>query len=131
MLIDSNSVLFDHVAITSSAVNSTSVPLTSLEYPGHSEPISMFCRVSTAFASGTSLAVKIQESADNSTWSDVSGTTMSLALSALTKGADFGYRFLPKNVSKAYVRLVATPTGTFTAGKLFAAIVREDDISRS
>ena len=30
-------------------------------------------------------------------------------------------------MTKSWLKMVATPTGTFTAGKVFAAVVREDD----
>ena len=50
-------------------------------------------------------------------------------LADLTAGKSIGWRFLPPGVSKPWIKMVATPTGTFTAGKIFAAVVREEEQS--
>lgn len=128
MLIDSTLVLIDDKDI-SSAITGEGVALTSFLKPGREEPIPLCIRMTEAAAGGTSLALKLQEcdSADG-TWADVPGASVSVVLAGLGAGRRLGWRWLPAAVSKPWVRLVATPTGTFTAGKLFAALAREDDL---
>ena len=52
---------------------------------------------------------------------------MTVALADLKVGKTIGWRFLPAGVTKPWLKMVATPTGEFTAGKIFAAVAREDD----
>ena len=126
MLIDSNTVLFDDVAVTSSAVDSAAVCLNSFAAPGRAEPVPMMCRVSAPFSGGTALTVTMEQSEDGLAWETIDGVSATLEATELVKGADFGFRFLPKSLVKPYMRLIATPQGTFSAGRLFAAVTRED-----
>ena len=49
-------------------------------------------------------------------------------LAGLKTGKPLGWRFIPRGVTKPWLKLVVSPGGTFSAGKLFAAIVREDEL---
>lgn len=129
MLIDSNAVLLDSAAITDEAVTGPAVGLTSLMKPGRAEPIPIVAKVVEAdFAGGTSVAFKLTQSAtEDGSYTDVPGSTVSVVLADLKVGKKIGWRFLPAGTDKPWLKMVATPTGTFTAGKVFAAVVREDD----
>lgn len=130
MIIDSNAIFLDSVEVTAEAVTSNAVGLTSLLKPGRAEFVHMVCKVQGAdFAGGTSLEIKMQEAdTENGTYTDVIGSTITIATANLTLGASIGYRIIPPRAEKCWLRLVVTPTGTFTAGKLFAAVVREEEL---
>ena len=129
MLIDSNAVLLDSEAITSGAVTGPAVGLTSLMKPGRAEPLRSAAKVVEAdFAGGTSIEFKLTQSdTESGSYTDVPGSAVTAALADLTKGRAIGWRFLPSGAGKPWLKMVAAPTGTFTAGKVFAAIVREDE----
>ena len=127
MLIDSNTVLFDSVAVTSSPVTGDAVGLTSLFKPGRAEPIPVSLKVVEDFAGGTSITFKLtQADSETGVYSDVPGSLLTVVLADLKKGKLIGWRFLPSGVSGQWLKMVATPSGTFTSGKVFAAVVRED-----
>ena len=129
MLIDSNTVLLDSAAITSEAVTGPAVGLTSLLKPGRANPVFITAKVvEEDFAGGTSIECKLTQSdTEDGSYADVPGSAVSVALAELATGKKIGWRFLPAGTDKPWLKMVVTPTGTFTAGKLFAAIVREDD----
>lgn len=131
MIIDDNAVLIDAQAITSAAVTGPAVGLTSLLKPGRAEPIHVVAKVmGDDFAGGTSVEFKLQQSdTEDGTYDDVPGSAITVELADLTAGKSIGWRFLPPGVSKPWIKMVATPTGTFTAGKIFAAVVREEEQS--
>lgn len=125
MIIDSN-LVFSDGAITATSV-SDAVALTSLFKPGKAEPIPIVVRVTEDFTTLTSLTVKITE-ADTSggTYTEVAGASMTIPLADLKTGKKFGWRYLPANVGKPWLKLAYTVEGTAPkSGKLFAAIVRE------
>lgn len=127
MIIDSNTVLLDSAPILGAVVTGDAVGLTSFFNPGREEPIPVSAKVVEDFKGGTSVAFKLQQAeTKDGSYEDVSGSSVSVALADLVKGQRIGWRFLPFGASKPWLKIVATPTGTFTAGKVFAAIVRED-----
>ena len=130
MVIDSNLVLMDSTPILGAAVTGNAVPLTSFLKPGRQEPIPVCAKVvGTDFAGGTSITFKLTQCAtSDGTYTDVPGSSVTVALADLTVGKPIGWRFLPRGANKPWLKMVATPTGTFTAGKVFGAIVREDDL---
>lgn len=130
MIIDSNLVLLDSVAVKDAAVTGSAIALNSFLNPGRMEPIPICAKVvGEDFAGGTSLAVKlVQSDTEDGTYTDVPGSEVTTLLADLTVGKSVGWRFLPRGASKPWLNVVATPTGEFTAGKVFAAIVREDDL---
>lgn len=128
MVIDSNLVLMDSTPILGAAVTGNAVPLTSFLKPGREEPIPICAKVvGTDFAGGTSITFKLTQCAtSDGTYADVPGSSLTVALADLTVGKPIGWRHLPRGVTLPWLKMVATPTGTFTAGNVFAAIVRED-----
>lgn len=125
MIIDSNLVFTDAPVTATGA--SDPVALTSLYKPGRAEPIPILVRVTEDFAALTSLTVKITECATkDGTYTDVPAASMTIPLADLKTGKKFGWRYLPANVDKPWLKLAYTVTGTApTAGKVFAAIMRE------
>lgn len=125
MLIDSNLVFTDGPLTASGP--SQAVPLTSFFKPGKAEPIPILLRVTENFVGPTSLAIKLTECATaDGTYTDVSSAALTIPLADLKTGKKFGWRFLPANVEKPWLKLVYTLTGTTpSAGKLFAAVMRE------
>ena len=126
MLIDSNNVTLDSVPLTGAATGQA-IPLTSLLRPGLSEPVCVFIRVTEQPAGGSGVTLSI-ETADKEkgTFTEVASATVAAA--DLIPGHILGWRWLPPSVKKPWIRVKATPQGSFTAGKIFAAIVREDPI---
>ena len=131
MLIDDNLVSIDGTAI--GGITGKAVPLTSLFKPGkHHDPIPMSVLVLGEPAGGTSITLKIQQSDDeNGVFTDVAGSTMTVALADMVAGQNIGWRYLPAGVTQQWVKVVVTAAGTFTSGKLFAAIVREEEVPMS
>ena len=126
MLIDSQLVFLDGEDI-SAATTGNAVALTSFLKPGREEPIPLCIRMVEAAAGGTSLGITLQESdSEDGTWSDVPGAALTVKLEGLGEGARLGWRWLPATVEMPWVRLSVTPKGSFTAGKIFAALARED-----
>ncbi len=126
MLIDSNTVSIDCEPLTA-AVTGKAVPLASLLKPGRQEPVCVYVRATEKAAGGTSVTITIQQSdAKNGTYTDAASATVALA--DLTPGKILGWRWLPPLITKQWLKIKATPTGEFTAGKIFAAVVREDPL---
>lgn len=130
MIIDSNLVLVDSAAL-SGTVTSNVVGLTSLKKPGKFDAIPIYFGCTGDVAGGTSIAVKLQQSDTSSgEFADVPGSSMTLLLAdlqAIAAGGHAPYKYLPRGVTKPWIKMVVTATGTFTGGKFFAAIMREDD----
>jgi hypothetical protein len=117
MIIDKLRTFFDGEAITA-AVNSPSLDLG--EDAGTGCPLFIHAQVVEDFAGGTSLTLTLQDSADNSTFSDVVSSP-AVALASLKVGYRFGFGSVPKEL-KRYLRLKAAPAGTMTGGKITAFI---------
>ena len=128
MILDDNLVFFDRASL-GSAVTSAAIPLNSLFKPGKAEPICVFCKVNETAATGTSITLKLQEAdSEAGDYSDVPGTSETILTAALVKDAKVWLRWLPGSVTKQWLKVNVTLTGsTFTAGKITAAIVREDE----
>lgn len=123
-MVHSKMILFDAVAITSSVVYSNSIRFADTNQ-GYGEPIECEIWVNTAFAGGTNLVFALQDSSDDSAFTDVIITrAFTLATPAeLTKSGILPLvRFCVPTIGptplKAYLRVRATPTGTFTGGKI-------------
>ena len=74
--------------------------------------------VTSAFAGGTSIALKLQGSDDGTTFEDVASAG-SIVTAELTKGASFTLP-IPDGVNKKFLKVTFAATGTFTAGELEA-----------
>ena len=76
--------------------------------------------VTTAAEGGTSVTLTLFGSDDNSTFVELESTP-AIALASLTKGATFSIG-VPDNASYKYYKVVATKSGTFTAGVMAAQL---------
>lgn len=129
MLIDSNLVIMDSLEVKGTAVTGEAIGLTSLHSPGRAEAIPVCAKVVADFVGGTSVTFKLQQAATaDGAYADVPNASVTVALADLKTGKAIAWRYLPRSASKPWLKLVATPTGTFTAGKVFAAVVREDEL---
>ena len=127
MILDDNLVFLDGAALNE-AVTSEPVALNALFRTGAAhDAIPMLIAVTESAEGGESLELKLQEadSADGE-FSDAPGATLSVSADGLTAGARIGWRHLPAGVTRGWVRLALTPSGSFSAGKIFAALTRED-----
>lgn len=130
MIIDDNLVSIDHVQLSSGAITGEPIALTSLFKPGrHHEAIPVNVSVSPDVAGGTQITLSLQQadSADGA-FVEVDGTELIVTMDNMEPGTNIGWRYLPSGVTKQWIKFVATPGGTFTAGTLFAAIVRDDEM---
>ena len=124
MIIDSTLVL--HEGSLTATQTSAAVPLTSLKIPGKATCIPLSIRITESFAGVTSVVCTLQQgdSADGS-FTDVAALT--LPASQLVRGCVTGWNALPRAVTQNWLRLKFTVSGSPTAGKVFAAILRDDD----
>lgn len=128
MLLDSNLILMDSSPVLGAAVTGPAVGLTSFLHPGSMEPVPVCAKVvGEDFAGGTSLTFTLTQSdSRDGPYADVPGSAITVPLAELTVGKNIGWRFLPRGARKPWLKMVATPNGTFTAGKIFGAVVREE-----
>ena len=116
MIIDQFGMFFDNVAAAASA-NSPGVNVSP--YAGRDEAVNI---TTILTGSGTAtLAVTLQESDDNTTFSDVATFTLEKPDAA---GAVLVFA-LPNPVKKKFVRLAYALTGTATGLRVFAAVTRD------
>jgi len=126
MIIDDNLVSIENRELTE-AITGDPIALTSFQKPGRMGPIPMLVQLTEDAAGGTSLTLKLQQSDDeNGTYADVPGSSMTVPLADMTMGKNIGWRYLPAGVTKPWFKVVVTPDGSFTAGRIFAAVVREE-----
>lgn len=125
MLIDDNLVSIDCEAIA--AKTGKAVPLNSLLKPGRHEPVCLCIRAVECAAGGTSVTFTIQQSdKEDGTYSDAASATVAAA--QLKPGRNLVWRWLPPSVDKNWIKIKMAASGDFTAGKIFAAVVREDHL---
>lgn len=126
MILDDNLVFLDGADLTETAT-SEPVALNSLFRPGTShDHIPMVIMLSEAAEGGDSLELKLEE-ADSADGGFSEVATLSVPAAELAPGARIGWRHLPHGVTKGWIRLTVTPSGSFSAGKIFAALTREDE----
>lgn len=133
MIVDNNNVLSDGQAITATAASTNvldlGAPGTPFGAPAAVEQdvakgnlIPLAVNVTQAFNNLTSLAIALQVSADNSTFTEVATRTY-LAAQLVVGQLDFPAQ-LPIGTNARFVRLNYTVVGTApTTGKIFAGIV--------
>lgn len=121
MILDANLLFSDAQKITGTATSE----VVDLKAPGDAVGQELLIRavVGEAFAGLTSLQIKIQTSADDSTWEDVL-LTPAIVAAKLTKGKEILAVRVPKGL-KRYVRLNYTVSGTASAGTLTAFMSKE------
>lgn len=125
-MFDNTQILFEGVVTGTGKV----VPLTGLKIPGKMNPIPMCLKITKAITGLTAdtLDIKLQQSDDGKTnWADVPNSTISIAKADVgTVGRVKSVKYLPREVTKNYIKAVVTATGA-TAGAIFMALTREDD----
>ena len=118
-MLDAKLILLNETAITSSAVSTTPVLDLGAEGDAVVQPCLNIC-ATQGFEGGTSIEFKLQTADDAAFTSPATLGVWSAALADLTKVFKVIQR-LPYGL-KRYLKLTATPTGTFTAGKVKAFI---------
>ena len=121
---DKNLVYSDEQAITGTAV-STNVINHGAAGMDKGAPLSVELLVTEDFDALTSLAIALQTDDNEAFSSATTVDTITVALAALVKGAQFVLNFKP-GVEK-YTRISYTVTGTDpTVGKIFAATINNN-----
>ena len=117
--------------VPQSISGSTAVNGTSVNTEGYTTAaIHAYGDAATGTPTGATLAVKVQESSDNSTWSDAldnTGTAIGFSLTVTSAAAENVARIEGLNLNrKTYLRAVITPTftgGTSPASIAYASII--------
>jgi hypothetical protein len=118
MITDQFGVFFDDEA---AAATMTSQAVRFMPYAGREDPIYVSLLARGANAAAVTFAVTVQESADNSTFTDVGAYSLSKPDAA----AALAVIRLPLAVKEKHVRLSVAVTGTVTGVTLFAGVTRE------
>lgn len=127
MILDKQNLFSDDQEVTESAASTNYIDLgdnDSKIQDDVEKNAEILAQVTTAFAGGTSIAVKIQE-ADETDFSDATDlhTTPAILLASLAAGYKFNLgRILPL-ITKQYVRLYYTVVGTMSAGAITAGLI--------
>jgi hypothetical protein len=120
MILDATQLFSNEQAITASAASTNSIDFDGTGV-GEGETVNLFARVTTTFATLTSLVINVQDSADDSTFATVLSTP-AIAAASLVAGYKFNLNALP-NKLRRYVRLSYTVAGSdATAGKITAGL---------
>lgn len=135
MYVDNNLMMSDAQALTAAAASTKSIDTgLALRHIGDGEPVELVVQVVTALlASGgaANLTVALQDSADNSTFADVTKTP-AIAKAALVAGYELLRIRLPVGLRR-YIQVYYTPdTNDFTSGTVnaFLAIDRQNNVAR-
>lgn len=120
MLLDKELIFSDQQAITASAASTEEVDM-KLANMGDGNPLSLYVEVNEDFADGTSLTVKLQHSdTSGSGFADILVGPVVLTAD-LVKGKKVYLGKVPE-VTKRYLQIQYTVSGTYTAGKITSAI---------
>lgn len=125
MLIDSNLVSIDSAELQGT-ITPVAIPLNSFLKPGREEAIPVCVQASKDVAGGTSVTIGFEQADEENGTFEAVGPTYEVPLADLQKGCPVGPRWLPRAITKPWIKITATPAGSFSAGTLFAAVVRED-----
>ncbi len=80
------------------------------------------------FVGGTSLEFSLHEAdSEKGIYSEIENSSFTYTLAELEQGMRAPYKFLPQSTKKRWIKLVVSATGTFTAGSLLCALVREEE----
>jgi hypothetical protein len=121
MIIDQLNVFFDDVA-AAATLNSSGISVSPLLGRAETDYAHITVIAKGPNAAAIATTVKVQESDDNATFTDVATFTLG---KPDANDAVLVMR-IPLNLKKKYVRLGTTSTGTLTGVTLFAAITRDD-----
>lgn len=118
MIIDKDFLFSEKQAVTASAASTNAIDMGAAG-DAVGQELTIHAVVAVAFATLTSLTIKVQTSANNSDWSDVV-LSPAIAAASLTAGKEVFCIRVPQGL-KRYVRLHYTVTGSnATAGKITA-----------
>ncbi len=125
MIIDQNLVLYEGRVATSTG---EAIALNSLLIPGKAEPILITTRFMENLAGATNVSLVLQQAeTQTGSYTDVSGTAVSISAADFKVGKRMAWRFLPRSVVNPWLRVKLTVTGTATAGSLFCAVMGFED----
>lgn len=141
MFFNQNELFSDGQAVTVTAISTNVIRWPATGTPvgnanpvarriGQGNPIPIIIQVIEAFATLTSLTVTLED-ADNAALDSnnvVRWTSGAVPVASLVAGYRFDLRFLPESLTKEYLGLRYTVTGTTaTAGKITAGLVAARD----
>ncbi len=127
---DDKLIFSDDQALTVTADSTSTLDLGALtddrgvalsEFGPEGNKIMLDVLINVAFAGGTNVAFKLQDSADDSTFADTQILVAAIAAATLVAGYRVMRIALPPDVQR-YVKMVYTITGTHTAGKVNARL---------
>ncbi len=117
MIMDKCLMFFEDETITATKASPS---LDVGENVGEGEPIYIFAKVVSDFTGGTSIALALQESDNNSSFTNVLSTP-AIPVNDAGAGYDFKFGSVPRKL-KRYLRLNATVVGAVTGGKITAGL---------
>lgn len=100
---------FTYKTLLAPLARTTTANGTGLDITGYVDDIEVVLLNNTTSGTTPTLDVKIQDSADNSSFADVTGLTFSQVTAALTNPSSLK---IPANTCRQYIRAVATIGGT-------------------
>jgi hypothetical protein len=133
MIFDRQSLFSEAQAITVDAASTNVIdlgPIKNSRKIGHGDKIPLAIQVVEAFATLTSLEIKVQECAVEGFGSGVVdlATTGAIPVASLVAGYRASLDVIPRNQALRYIRLYYDVTGTAaSAGKITAGIVGGDN----
>lgn len=126
MIADKQNIFSEDQAITVTAASTNVIDLgnddaaiQALNEKGDAE---LLVQVTTAFAGGTSLAVKLQ-SDDDEAFGSATDLIDTGAIVTATLVQGYKFRLALPEINEQYLRLYYTVVGTMSAGKIFAGLV--------
>lgn len=123
MIIDSSLEFSVAQALTTTAVSTNVIDTGAAHDEGIGEDTYINVKTNAALTGGTSLQIVVQTSTDNSTFTDVLQTPAILT-AALTANTVIAQIELPRGLNR-YVRLNYVIAGTYAAGTVSAALVKD------
>ena len=115
-------------AVTTTAVSTDTIDLSTARDMGEGHPLYANFAVTTAFSGGTSIKFEVISSASAALSSPtVIGSSDAVVTASLTLGANFAVRVNPQIASKGqqYLGVRYTVSGTYTAGTVTADFVTD------
>ncbi|MCC8067659.1 MAG: hypothetical protein LIO94_11275 [Clostridiales bacterium] len=131
MIIDSNTVFFDGATKDGNNGGQTEngksgwVPLTGFLNPGQVGPIPIHISLSGGLEKDESLDFTLKQADSKDETGGEEAGTMTVK-GPLRPGGTVAWRFIPRGVTKPWMKLEFTASVTTSSGSVFAAIVRED-----
>lgn len=126
-IIDSYLVFSDNAELKSG--ESDPVGLTSFLHPGRMTPIPFRVLITTPDAGVSKLEIMLQQAdSRDGVYEDVPNACLAFEQADLASGKPLVWRFLPSQASKPWLRLEYAVTGGSGSGRIFAALLREEEL---